>query len=150
QRDCSSVYASSRNCAQGLAMKISKDSFALFLLCSHLGLPDDALAKPLSAREWDQLESKLDVNAIKLSQLSGSSSDAIKSSLRIDDEEASRLAWLLDRSSALNEELERLDELGIWVVTRFDEEYPLRFTERLKGAAPPLLYGSGDSRLLNR
>jgi DNA processing protein len=131
-------------------MKISKDSFALFLLCSHLGLPDDAPAKPLSARDWSQLESKLDVNSLKLSELPGSSSDEIKSSLHTDDDEAKRLAWLLDRDSALNEELERLNELGIWVVTRFDEEYPLRFTERLKGAAPALLYGSGDSRLLNR
>jgi len=131
-------------------MKLSKDSFALFLLCSHLGLPDDAPAKPLTARELNQLESKLDINSLGISQLTGTSAEEIKSSLHNDDEEANRLAWLLDRGTALNEELERLDALGIWVITRFDEEYPLRFTERLKGAAPSILYGSGDSRLLNR
>jgi DNA processing protein len=131
-------------------MKLSEDSLALFLLCSHLGLPDDVPAKPLTAREWNQLESKLDVNSLRISQLAGFSAEEIKSSLHTDDDEANRLAWLLDRESTLGEELERLDELGIWVITRFDEEFPLRFSERLKGAAPPLLYGSGDSRLLNR
>jgi predicted Rossmann fold nucleotide-binding protein DprA/Smf involved in DNA uptake len=48
------------------------------------------------------------------------------------------------------QELERLEELGIWVITRFDEAYPPRFTERLKSAAPLMLYGAGDARLLNR
>ncbi|HKA21356.1 MAG TPA: DNA-processing protein DprA [Blastocatellia bacterium] len=131
-------------------MKLSEDSFVLFLLCSHLGLPDDAPGKPFTARELNQLESKLDINSLKISQLSGASAEKIKTSLHADDEEANRLAWLLDRGSELNEELERLEELGIWVMTRFDEEYPLRFTERLKGAAPPILYGSGESGLLNR
>jgi predicted Rossmann fold nucleotide-binding protein DprA/Smf involved in DNA uptake len=50
----------------------------------------------------------------------------------------------------MEQELERLDDLGIWVLTRFDEDYPPRFSERLKGAAPVLLYGAGDARLLNR
>ena len=36
----------------------------------------------------------------------------------------------------MEQELERLDDLGIWVITRFDEDYPPRFSERLKGAAP--------------
>jgi predicted Rossmann fold nucleotide-binding protein DprA/Smf involved in DNA uptake len=130
-------------------MKLSEDSFALFLLCSHLELSDDAPAKPLTAREWSQLESTLDLNSLRISQLAGSSADEIKSTLHTGDDEANRLARLLDRENTLGDELARLAELGIWVITRFDKEYPLRFTERLKGAAPPILYGSGDSRLLN-
>ncbi len=50
----------------------------------------------------------------------------------------------------MEQELERLAELGIWIVTRFDEDYPPRLTERLKGAAPVILYGIGGARLLNR
>jgi len=131
-------------------MKISEDSLALFLLCRYIGLPDDAPAKPLSARAWSQLETKLDINNVALSKLSGASEEEIKSYIDTDEEESRRLAWLLNRNDALTEELQRLEELGIWVITRFDEEYPLRFIERLKSAAPPVLYGSGDSRLLNR
>jgi predicted Rossmann fold nucleotide-binding protein DprA/Smf involved in DNA uptake len=131
-------------------MKLSNDSFALFLLCSHLGLPEEPGAKPLSAREWNQLESKLAANSFNVAELPGSSAEQIKSTLQTDDGEAARLAWLLDRGGAMEEELERLAEVGIWVLTRFDEVYPPRFTERLKGAAPVLLYGAGDARLLNR
>jgi predicted Rossmann fold nucleotide-binding protein DprA/Smf involved in DNA uptake len=131
-------------------MKLSNDSFALFLLCSHLGLPDDPEAKPLSAREWTRLEEKLAANSFNVAELPGSSAEKIKSTLQTDDAEAARLAWLVDRGGVMETELERLAELGIWVITRFDEDYPLRFTERLKTAAPLMLYGAGDARLLNR
>lgn len=131
-------------------MTLSNDSFALFLLCSHLGLPDEPDAQPLSAREWNQLESRLAANSVSVTDLPGSSAEQIKSSLQTDDAEAARLVWLLDRGGAMERELERLGELGIWVITRFDEDYPPRFTERLKGAAPVVLYGAGDARLLNR
>ncbi len=131
-------------------MKLSNDSYALFLLCSHLGLPDDPEAKPLSAREWNRLEERLTVHSFNLADLPGSSAAKIKSTLQTDDDQAARLDWLLDRSSAMEEEIARLDELGIWVITRFDEHYPPRFTERLKSAAPLILYGAGDARLLNR
>src|SRR5437870_8590901 len=131
-------------------MNLSDDSFALFLLCSHLGLPEDADAKPFSGREWNELERKLAANSISISHLLGSSAELLKSSLQTDDDEAARLAWLLDRSSALEQELHRLADLGIWVITRFDEEFPQKLTQRLKGAASVMLYGSGDARLLNR
>jgi len=131
-------------------MKLSNESFALFLLCSHLGLPEEPDAKPLSAREWNKLELKLADNSFNLAKLPGSSAEQIKSNLKTDDAEAARLASLLDRAGAMEQELARLAELGIWVITRLDEDYPARFTERLKTTAPVLLYGAGDARLLNR
>jgi len=131
-------------------MNLSDDTFALFLLSSHLGLPDEPDAKPLSTREWNQLEQKLAARSFSVAELPGSSAAQIKSTLQTDDDDAARLAWLLDRSSVMEKELERLAELGIWVITRFDEQYPSRLTERLKGAAPVMLYGAGDARLLQR
>jgi predicted Rossmann fold nucleotide-binding protein DprA/Smf involved in DNA uptake len=131
-------------------MKLSNDSFALFLLCSHLGLGDQPDAKPLSAREWNKLEQKLADNSFNPSELPGSSAEQIKSGLKTDDDEAARLASLLDRGAVMEQELERLAELGIRVITRLDEDYPPRFAERLKSAAPVLLYTAGEARLLNR
>ena len=131
-------------------MRLSNESFALFLLCSHLGLPDEPDAKPFSAREWNQLEQKLEANSSNAAVLPGSSAQRIKSTLKIGDDEAARLAWLLDRGGVMEEELNRLAELGIWVITRFDDDYPPRLTERLKGAAPVIIYGAGDARLLSR
>lgn len=131
-------------------MKLSNDSFALFLLCSHLGLPDEPDAKPLSAREWNQLEQKLAANSFNVAELPGSSTQQIKSTLKMGDDEAARLASLLDRGTMMEQEIERLAELDIWIITRFDEAYPPRLTERLKGGAPVMLYGAGSARLLNR
>ncbi|HSB09781.1 MAG TPA: DNA-processing protein DprA [Blastocatellia bacterium] len=131
-------------------MKLGNDSFALFLLCSHLGLRDEPIARPLSAREWNRLEQVLAASSVSAADLRNLGADRIKSILQGDGDEAARIASLLDRGSALEQELERLAELGIWVVTRFDEGYPPRFTERLQGAAPVILYGAGDPRLLSR
>ncbi|MEK6286548.1 MAG: DNA-processing protein DprA [Acidobacteriota bacterium] len=131
-------------------MKLSNDSFALFLLCSHLGLPDEPDAKPLSAREWNQLEQKLAANSFNVAGLPGLTAQQIKSTLQTGEDEAARLASLLDRVEAMEQEIERLAELGIWIITRFDEDYPPRLTERLRGAAPVMLYGAGSARLLNR
>ena len=131
-------------------MEPDNDSFALLLLCSHLGLPDESEVRPLSAREWNQLEEKLRDNSMSAASLVGSSAEKVDSILQTGADQAARLALLLERGETLKQELERLDELGIWVITRFDEDYPPRFTERLKGAAPVMLYGAGDARLLNR
>jgi predicted Rossmann fold nucleotide-binding protein DprA/Smf involved in DNA uptake len=131
-------------------MKLSADSFALFLLCSHVGLAEEPEAKPLSLREWSQLESRLAATSLNITELPGLSADRIKSALQLEAGEGARLAWLLDRRVALEQELERLGELGIWVLTRFDEHYPTRLTERLRSSAPPLLYGAGEAKLLNR
>lgn len=131
-------------------MRLNNDSFTLFLLCSHLGLEEGTDLKPLSTREWNRLESKLAANSHTLADLIDSTADQIKSILDIDDGEAARFANLLGRSDAMQEELGRLDDLGIRVITRLDEEFPTRLIERLKGGAPVMLYGAGDARLLNR
>jgi predicted Rossmann fold nucleotide-binding protein DprA/Smf involved in DNA uptake len=131
-------------------MKLSNDSFTIFLLCSHLGLGDEPDAKPLSPREWNQLEQKLAAANLSVSRLPDSTAEQIKSTLQTDDDEAARLARLLGRGGVMEEEIERLTELGIWIVTRLDEDYPPRFIERLKNAAPLILYGAGEARLLNR
>jgi len=131
-------------------MKLSDESFALLLLCSHLGLPEIPDAKPLSTREWNKLEQALEAHSISLPALAGLSVKQIKSALQKTDDEASRISLLLNRGSAIQENLDRLNELGIWIITRLDEDYPRRFIERLNAAAPVLLYGAGELRLLNR
>ena len=133
-----------------LMMKLTGDSLTLFLLCSHLGLSDEPAAKPLTAREWNDLQSKLEAASIQASSLPGLSAEQLKSSLELEIEKANRVLTLFERREALEEELDRLNELGIWVITGFDDEFPPRFTERLKSAAPVMLYGAGYARLLNR
>lgn len=61
-----------------------------------------------------------------------------------------RMESLLGRAAVLSQAMEHWGEESIWVVGRFDAEYPKRFGERLGESAPPLLYGCGDGALLER
>lgn len=60
-----------------------------------------------------------------------------------------RLKRLVDRGFLLSQAIERWQARAIWVVSRSDECYPARLKERLKDLAPPVLYGCGDSAILN-
>jgi len=60
-----------------------------------------------------------------------------------------RLQRLVARGFLLSQAIERWQARSIWVVSRSDEAYPGRLKERLKDLAPPVLYGCGDSAILN-
>ena len=122
----------------------------LFSLGSRLGSPDASDAKPLSTREWSELEQKLKRNSVDLADLPGMTSAQMQTVLQIDEGGVERIARLLARSATLHRELERLETLGIWLITRLDEHYPSRLIERLERTAPLMLYGAGDPQLLNQ
>lgn len=61
-----------------------------------------------------------------------------------------RIRHLLGRSGALGLALEKWQRAGLWVMTRSDPDYPVRFKRRLKFDAPPVLFGCGNRRLLER
>jgi predicted Rossmann fold nucleotide-binding protein DprA/Smf involved in DNA uptake len=46
--------------------------------------------------------------------------------------------------------VEQWTNIGLWVMSRADADYPQRLKERLGSSAPVLLYGAGDHRLLTR
>ena len=56
---------------------------------------------------------------------------------------------LLGRGFLLAQALERWSARAIWVVTRPDDDYPNRLLERMRGKAPPVLYGCGDRDTLD-
>lgn len=60
-----------------------------------------------------------------------------------------RLRRLLDRGFLLSQAVERWHARGIWVVSRADDAYPQKLKTRLKRQSPILLYGCGDSEILN-
>jgi predicted Rossmann fold nucleotide-binding protein DprA/Smf involved in DNA uptake len=59
-----------------------------------------------------------------------------------------RLEDLLGRGFLLSQAVDRWNARGIWVVSRADDTYPRRLKTRLRGDAPPVLYGCGDAALL--
>jgi len=132
-------------------MDLTADSQTMLLLCSRLGLSDETGPKPLTLREWNSLARKLPGSSLGTpGGLLGLSVDALRTELPLSDNEAERLARLLSRGGGLAIELERLESLGIWVVTRADAHYPRRLKQRLKRAAPAILFGAGERALLGQ
>ena len=63
--------------------------------------------------------------------------------------ETDRYQQLLGRRSQLTQAVEFWTSLAIWVAGQTDEQYPKRFIEHMKDHAPPIVYGCGDTELLN-
>ena len=132
-------------------MDLTTDSQAMLLLCSRLGLSDETGPRPLTLREWNSLARKLLSSSLGTpGGLLGLSADALETGLALSNDEAERLARILSRGGGLAIELERLESLGIWVVTRADTHYPRRLKQRLKHAAPAILFGAGTRALLGQ
>ena len=131
-----------------MTMMLSADSQATLLLCSHLGLPAQPDPAPLTLREWNLLARRLPSSSLaRPGALLSLTARDIKTALDLSDTESGRLARLLERGGALAIELERLESLGIWALTRADEGYPQRLRKRLKESAPAVLFGSGEMAL---
>ncbi len=132
-------------------MDLTTDSQAMLLLCSRLGLSDKTGPKPLTLREWNYLARKLLSSSLGTpGGLLGLSVGDLRTALSSSDNEAERLSRLLGRGGGLAIELERLESLGIWIVTRADAHYPRRLKQRLKHAAPAILFGAGERALLGQ
>ncbi len=132
-------------------MDLTADAQALLLVCSHLGLSGEASPKPLNLREWNSLARRLlDSPLGSPGALLGLSAETLEVELDLPEHRASRLATLLSRGGGLAIELQRLELLGIWVTTRADEAYPSRLRQRLREAAPTILFGAGEPALLGQ
>lgn len=131
-------------------MMYSADSQIIISLCSHLGLSYQSDVSPLSTREWNAVAKCLDANTIQPGELLHIEPAQLSELLEKDKPSVDRITALLSRSGSLAIELERLESLGIDVLTRADADYPARYKQRLKENAPVLLYYSGERALLGQ
>lgn len=131
-------------------MTLSPDSQTLLLLCSHLGLSSASEYAPMTLKNWNPLAKKLLSISKRPADLLELDKEELKNLLEITEEEAERIAHLLQRSGTVAIELERLKSLGINVLTRADADYPLRYKQRLKEAAPTILFYAGEKDLLGQ
>lgn len=126
-------------------MTLPDDSLALLLLCSQLGLEDDA-AKPLTLREWNPLARRLQAASLRPSNLlTVSTSDSL---LELSPNERERISCLVSRN--IQYELNRLQSLGIYPLTRAASDYPEKYRQRLKDSAPAILFYAGEKALLGQ
>lgn len=128
----------------------SADSQVILSLCSHLGLSYQSETNPLSTKEWNSVARILQINAIQPEELLQMTASQLFELLEQDEKLSDRVSLLFRRSGSLAIELERLESLGIEVLTRADSHYPARYKQRLKENAPALLYYSGEHALLGQ
>ena len=60
-----------------------------------------------------------------------------------------RVNELMERGPALALAMEKWLRAGLWVMTRSDPDYPVRFKQRLRTDSPAVLFGCGNRALLN-
>jgi len=131
---------------------ITNDSQAILLLCSSVGLPrmPDGV-RPFSRPEWNTLARAIEQSPLgRPAALIGATIDQLRAALGGPDDLLGRIATLLERGAQLAIELDRLSNLGIWTLTRADERYPIRLKQRLRGLAPPVLFGAGPLDAVDR
>ncbi len=125
---------------------MNNNSEAIKIFCSHLCVGDGIL--PLEPAEWSTLTRLLHRANMQPEDLLNLSCGELKLKLQIDDKFSERLMRLIDRSASLAFELSQYSNIGINVVTRADNEYPIRLKKALGNTCPPLFYYAGNLQLL--
>lgn len=129
------------------ARPLTDDDLAILLVATHLGLPRGSGADPLGPATWHDLAARLHEGGLRPSWLLGRAADELET-VRTNDVSPDRLALLLERAGTIAFDLERLEQRGIWTITRAGEGYPTRL-RRLGSIRPPVLFGSGPLELLD-
>jgi predicted Rossmann fold nucleotide-binding protein DprA/Smf involved in DNA uptake len=116
-----------------------------------LGPADAEPVRPLTPREWTDLEQKISSAGLAgPAALLGLATFDLRRELEIESDEADRIAALVGRATQMNVELTRLAERGITVLTRLEHSYPSRLRNSLKHVAPPVLFTAGERSLLDK
>ena len=135
---------------------ITDPTRATLLLASPLiaGGGSSTDARRLSSRELTRVESALRGVGETIGVLQTPRGEDIVERLVADGEFrpefGERLRALLRRGFAMATAVEAWLRAGIWIVSRYNKEYPRPLIERLGVNAPPLLFGYGDIELLER
>ncbi len=123
----------------------------MLLLSSRLAIAKDSELAPFSLREWNALNKKMKISSLESAgDLLGLTVSDIQKQLELTEDEIDRVADLLEREPLLEQSLAYYADKGIHVVTRYDEDYPERYRERLKDSAPLVLFYAGEPALIGQ
>lgn len=117
-------------------------------LCSHID--SDAAVRPLEPREWSALAAALMERNLQPQAIPDLPTAALNDLLNSIDMDAERIQRLLDRAASLTFAINKLENAGIYVVTRADHSYPKRLKRNLGNSCPPLFYFAGSLALLDQ
>lgn len=129
-----------------MKIRLNLDSIALLLFCSDI-VSDSS--KPLSSDEWYDVEKRLRTSSLKEpSRLFGMSKDALVQILQIDEYIAYKMIARASIYDKLMYALHNLQNEGINITTKYEDNYPMELAQSLKKRAPLFLYYVGDFSIL--
>lgn len=113
--------------------------------------PDkDEIVRPLNTVEFSRLAARASVGGKgSVGSLIGMDMSGIMDVLDCNEDEAYRICMLLNRAMPLSYSLEKFSSDGVEIVTRYNEEYPERFAEKLNQNAPAAFYLCGNPQVLS-
>jgi predicted Rossmann fold nucleotide-binding protein DprA/Smf involved in DNA uptake len=132
-----------------MSEKMSGDTQAILLLCSRLGQTEgDNGVKPLSPKQYGILARWLRERSMRPSDMLSNEGRRQLKEFQVAGLDLGAVESLLDRGVALGLMTDRWASRGLWVVSRGDCDYPVRYKSYLGYSAPPLLFGAGNRELL--
>ena len=131
-------------------MKRSENSQAVILLSARFGSPVNSQFPPLDLRDWNSLRQWLRSHDLEPRHLLADGGENLLLDYGYSNLEPARIRALIERSGAMAVAMERWNRAGLWVCTEYDDQYPPKIKQLLENEAPPLLFGSGQSSLLQR
>ena len=127
---------------------MNDNAMVILALCSHLCAEEPL--RPLELREWNALAKSLAEHGLEPRSILDLSEREREDVLFVDRENSERISRLLDRSASLIFALNKLNNSGIFVVTRAEPSYPQRLKKLLGNSSPALFYYAGDLCLLEK
>lgn len=129
---------------------LTPDTQSVLLLFGELGQRGTNGLKPLGIRQYNALAAWLKIQGLRPGDLLTPEGRARLTGFQTAEVNFDRVTPLLERGAALAVVVEKWERSGLWVISRSDTSYPDRLKRYLGQAAPPLLYGVGSMKLLNR
>lgn len=126
---------------------MNENSNAIITLCSHLCVGENIA--PLEPKEWSELAKKLMHFGLQPKDLLVLSKSELIDTIEMSPDFAERVLRLVDRNASLSFEISEYKNIGISIITRADEMYPIKLKKVLNNNCPPLFYCAGDVSLLN-
>jgi len=132
-------------------MGYTSDGFATLLLTMALSPNREEYARPYSTQEYYKLEQRVRESSYRsIGDLIGVDISGLMMNLNISEEEGYRIFTLLNRGVQLGYTIENFLMRGIEVVPLHSDDYPRCLERRMRRAAPPFLYRTGNVSLIGQ
>lgn len=124
------------------------DTEVILLLTSHFKSTHGKDHRPLTPSEWSRFAIWMRSQGIYPKDLLQSGLHNTISGWQDPKITYDRINYLLDRGMALAMAYDKWESMGIWVVSRADNDYPKKIKTALGTTSPPVFYGCGNRKLL--